>query len=187
MNEIKDEEKKLMKSLHSLHKNKWITIAQKLNCYPVSVQSLMEFNYNRNGELYKKGKWSLKENQKFISALKVYLNTHDLSHKIYVHNVSWIKVRESANLNRSLTDIRQHWKLLRWKLTNFDYLEDNWSKRDSSKLIYALFKSNFDKECHIDWDFIKEKFIKITSFNNLMKNWRISQQFLNLRLKLINK
>jgi hypothetical protein len=127
MNQIKDEERKLMKSLHSLHKNKWTTIAQKLNCYPVSVQSLIGDNYNRNGEPYKKGKWSFKENQKFINALKVYLNTDDLSNKIYVRNVSWTKVRESGNLNRSLTHIRQHWKLLRWKLTNFDYLENNWS------------------------------------------------------------
>jgi hypothetical protein len=62
---------------------------------------------------------------------------------------------------------------LRRRLSNFDQLEDNWSKSDTSKLIYVLFKFNFDNECHIDWDYIKEKFIKITSFNNLMKNWRI--------------
>lgn len=123
---------------------------RKIKLLSASVQSLIEDNYNGNGQLYKKAKWTFKENQNFINALKVYLNTDDLSHKIYVRNISWIKVTELANLNRNLTDIRQHWKLLRWKLTNFDYLEDNWSKRDSSKLIYVLFKSNFDKECDID-------------------------------------
>jgi hypothetical protein len=36
-----------------------------------------------------------------------------------------------------------------------------------------LFKSNYDNECDIDWDFIKEKFSNICSFNNLCKNWQI--------------
>ena len=44
---------------------------------------------------------------------------------------------------------------------------------DTSKLIYCLFKLNYSNESDIDWDLIKDKFSKITSFNNLLKNWRI--------------
>jgi len=43
----------------------------------------------------------------------------------------------------------------------------------NGSIIYCLYKYNFDNELDIDWDLIKEKFEKITSFNNLMKNWRI--------------
>jgi hypothetical protein len=174
LNHMNDEERKLMKNLYSIHRNKWTTIAEKINCYPYCVNSEILLNYNNNGELFKKGEWSSKEDKKLIKALKIVLNNNDLSNQIYTKNISWIKVRELANLNRSLYDCRKHWmRRLRWRLSNFDQLENNWSKRDFSKLIYVLFKSNFDNECHIDWDFIKEKFIKITSFNNLMKNWRI--------------
>jgi hypothetical protein len=102
------------------------------------------------------------------------INTNDLSHQIYAKNIPWVEIKNLVNLNTSFIDLRHQWmRRLRCKLSNFDQLEDNWSKRDTSKLIYVLFKFNFDNECHIDWDYIKEKFIKITSFNNLMKNWRI--------------
>ncbi len=69
---------------------------------------------------------------------------------------------------------RHHWVgNLRWKVANMDQMCDNWSKSDSSKLIYCLFKYNFNEELDIDWDFIKEKFSNISSFNNLLKNWRL--------------
>jgi hypothetical protein len=174
LNDIKDEERKLMKKLHSIHKNKWTKIALKLNCYPQCVKSQILHNYNSNGEPFKKGEWSLKEDKMLIKGIQKVLSTNHLSDKIYAKNISYNKIRNFVKLNRSERDLRHRWtRRFRWKLSNFDQLEDNWSKSDTSKLIYVLFKFNFDNECHIDWDFIKEKFIKIKSFNNLMKNWRI--------------
>jgi hypothetical protein len=174
LKDMSDSERKLMKSLYSIHNNKWTTIAEKINCYPKCVVSQIIINYNSNGEPYLKGKWSKNEDKKFIKAMKLVLNTNDLSDKIYTKNIPFKKIRDLANLNRSLIHCQHQWmRRIRWTLSNFDQFEDKWSKRDSSKLIYVLFKSNFDNECDIDWDYIKEKFIKITSFNNLMKNWRI--------------
>jgi len=138
------------------------------------VTVIMNENYNSRGKLYRKGVWSLREDKKLIKAIKKVLNTEDLSNELYNNNISWVTVRDMSGLNRSPVDLRHRWrKKLRWRSTNLDQLMDNWTKSDSSKLIYILFKSDFDDEYDIDWDFIKEKFVNVISFNNLMKNWRI--------------
>ena len=172
--QLSEYEGKQIKSLYSIHGNKWSKIAFKLNCYPKTVEMDCLNNYNSKGEPYRRDKWSANEDKQLLNAMKSVLNTDDLTQHIFTKNIPYIKIKELSKLNRCVRDIDHHWKRhLRWSLTNFTQLEDNWAKSDSSKLIYCLYKYNFDNELDIDWDLIKEKFEKISSFNNLMKNWRI--------------
>ncbi len=174
LNDISNEEKNQLKQLHKHFGNKWTKIGEKFHLYPQTIQRFIVEKYNKNGEPFNSNDWSRKEDKKLIKAIEQVLGTNELKDKIFVTNISWIKVQKISGLNRSGSQCFNHWnRKLKWKLANFDLLEDNWSKSDSSKLIYVLFKSNFDDECHIDWDYIKEKFINITSFNNLIRNWRI--------------
>ena len=109
-----------------------------------------------------------------IEGLKIYFNTNDLSKHIFDKNIQMKKILETIEINRCDRHCWSYWKNnLRWRMVNFNHLEDNWSKSDTSRLIYCLFKLNYSNESDIDWDLIKDKFSKITSFNNLMKNWRI--------------
>ena len=172
--QMSEYEIKQIKNLYSMHRNKWSRIAFKLNCYPYFVQNHYTNNYNSNGEPYKTGKWSADEDKQLLNAMKFVLNTDDLTQHIFAKNIPFTRIRDLAKLNRSKPNLALHWlRQLRWSLANFTQLEDKWCKSDSSKLIYCLFKYNFDNELDIDWDLIKEKFEKISSFNNLMKNWRI--------------
>ncbi len=157
--------------MHKQFGNKWTKIGEKFHLYPKTIQRFIVEKYNKNGEPFNSNDWSREEDKKLIEAIEQVLGTDGLKDKIFVKNISWIKVQEISGLNRSVSQCFNHWtRKLRWKLANFDLLEDNWSKSDSSKLIYVLFKLNFDNECDIDWDYIKEKFINTTSFNNLIRN-----------------
>ena len=176
LHQLNENDKQLIKTLHfnTSLKGKWTQIAEKINCYPLCVQTVIVWKYNCEGQPYNKGKWSSDEEKRFLKAMKTVLNTNDLTQHIFTKNIPYIKIRDLSEINRSIIECRKYWtRHLRWKVANFDQFEDKWSKSDSSKLIYCLFKSNFENECHIDWDFIKEKFSNISSFNNLMKNWRI--------------
>ena len=167
-------EKNLMWKLRFENNMKWIQIAEKLNCDPHSVHIFIDDNYNSEGQTFNKGMWSEDENQKFLNAMKVVLNTDDLTQHIFKKKIPITKVRDLAQINRSIFNCWNHWKdSLRWKIANFDQMTDNWSKRDSSKLIYCLRKFDFKNELNIDWDFIKQKFSNICSFNNLKRNWQI--------------
>ena len=172
--QLTEYEIKQIRNLYAIHRSKWSKIAFKLNSNPFTVQTHYINNYNSYGEPYKRGKWSADEDKRLLNAMKSVLNTDDLTQHIFAKKIPFTKIRDSVKLNRSEYDLKNHWKDgLRWKLTNFTQLEDKWKKTDSSKLIYCLYKYNFDNELDIDWDLIKEKFEKISSFNNLMKNWRI--------------
>ena len=173
-NQMSENEIKQIKDLYSIHGSKWSEIAFKLNAYPYCVQMHYIKNYNSNGEPYKRGKWSADEDKQLLNAMKSVLNIDDLTQHIFAKKIPFTKIRDLVKLNRSEYDLKNHWKYsLRWKLANFKQLEDKWKKTDSSKLIYCLYKYDFNNELDIDWDLIKEKFEKISSFNNLMKNWRI--------------
>ncbi len=89
LKDMSDSEK-LIKNLHSIHKNKWTKIALKCHFYPFCVMSEIVYNYNSNGEPYNKGQWSRKENKKLLKGIKLALNTNHLSHKIYAKNIPWI-------------------------------------------------------------------------------------------------
>ena len=149
-------------------------IANIMNCIPNCVLADICYNFNELGQPFDKGKWSSDEDKVSIDGLKKYFKTDDLSKHIFDSNIKYKSMLKLINLNRHGTYCRSRWmQCLRWKIANYDQFEDNWSKSDASKLIYCLFKLNFSDESDIDWDLIKDKFSKITSFNNLMKNWRI--------------
>ena len=176
LRELSETDKQSVKTLYfnTSLKGKWTQIAEKVNCNPRDVEPEIKQNYNCEGQPYNRGKWSLTEDKQILNAFKSVLKTDDLTQHIFTKNIPYIKIRDLSEINRSHFSCKERWKkVLRWKVANFDQFEDKWSKSDSSKLIYCLFKSNFENECHIDWDFIKEKFSNISSFNNLMKNWRI--------------
>ena len=145
-----------------------------LNCTHNCVSNDIFNNFNDQGELFNKGKWSSDEETTLIEALKKYFNTNDLSQHIFNINIKYKSMLDQVNINRSGIDCRSHWlRSLRWKIANYDQFEDKFTRIDTSKLIYCLFKLNYSNESDIDWDFIKDKFSNISSFNNLMKNWRI--------------
>ena len=173
--DITQDDKIIMKNLYFNNKIKsWNLIAEKLNCSSICVRLEINQNYNENGELYDKGRWSSAEERILLDGMKAYLNTNDLSKHVFDKNIKYVELSKNLTINRPAHDIRMHWKdCLRWKVAYFNQLEDNWSKSDAIKLIYCLFRLNYSNESDIDWDLIKDKFSKITSFNNLMKNWRI--------------
>ena len=114
------------------------------------------------------------EERLLLDAMKAYFNTNDLSKHIFDQNIQIKQIVAKININRCDRDCWNYWKNnLRWKVANFNQFEDHFGRNDISKLIYCLFKLNYSNESDIDWDLIKDKFSKITSFNNLMKNWRI--------------
>ena len=175
LNEMSESDRQLIKTLNdTIYKKKWTKIVEKINCYPKCVECEITFNYNENGEPFNKGKWSSEEEKNICKAMKTVLNTNDLTQHLLTKNIPFTQILNSSPVNQSPRDALKNWKRnLRWKIANFNQLLDNWSKSDASKLIYCLFKCNFDNECDIYWNFIKKKFSNISSFNNLMKNWRI--------------
>ncbi|XP_054154589.1 cyclin-D-binding Myb-like transcription factor 1 [Oppia nitens] len=166
-----------VKSLHSVYGNKWTEIGERVTSTPNSVYCYFRLNFNKNGEPFDTGKWTLDEDLRLLAAFKRVLNTDDLKQHIYTKQLPFKQIGDLAEINRSLTQIEKHWhQYLRWQLAQWDQLVDSWSQTDTARLIYCLFKYNFTDESDIDWDIIKEKFANISSFNSLMRNWRLISQ-----------
>ncbi|XP_054166188.1 cyclin-D-binding Myb-like transcription factor 1 [Oppia nitens] len=138
-----------MKHYYLIFGKKWTQIAEKLMCYPATIMEHYKINYNKNGEPYDMGNWSVDEDKQLLDAMR---------------RVSYYQ-------------IRNHWLAkLRWSIAQWNRLEDSWTQKDTARLIYCLFKYEFTDELAIDWDVIKERFANISSFNALMRNWRLIKQ-----------
>ena len=163
-------------SLRFQQKLSYNEIANQVNCNPENLKSLIHITYNDRGEPYDRKNWSSDQYNRFLDAMKVVLNTDDLTQHIYDKNIPYKTIRDLAQINRSETDCRVYWKhTFRWKVVQLKVgqMAHNWSKKDSSRLIYFLWKFDFKNESNIDWDFIKQKFSNICPLNDLMSNWRL--------------
>ncbi|XP_054166192.1 transcription termination factor 1-like [Oppia nitens] len=177
INDLSDDVVNSIKHYHSIYGAKWTKIAEKFMCYPLTLKWYYSNNFNKNGEPYDKGKWSIDEDKQLLDAMRRVLNTDDLKQHIYTKQLPFSQIRDLSGLNRNENMISKRWRRhIRWQLAQWDQLEDSWSKRDTARLIYCLFKYEFTDESAIDWDEIKEKFANISSFNALMKNWRLIKQ-----------
>ena len=56
--DLTDNEKNLMRNLYRIFKEKWSVIAEKINCNPKCVHPNVIYYFDKNGEPYKKGRWS---------------------------------------------------------------------------------------------------------------------------------
>jgi hypothetical protein len=108
LNDISNEEKKQLKQLHKEFRNKWTKIGEKFHLYPQTIQRFIVENYNKNGEPFNRNVWSREEDKKLIKAIEKVLGI-DLKDKIFVKNISWIKVQEISGLNRSGSQCFNHW------------------------------------------------------------------------------
>ncbi|XP_054155963.1 cyclin-D-binding Myb-like transcription factor 1 [Oppia nitens] len=177
MIDLSDEEMDNILQLRRQYGRKWAKIAEKYMCLPSSVTTYYDFYYNSNGEPYDKGKWTLDEDRRMLTAMRQVLNTDDLKQYVFTKNIPFKLVRDLSKINRCLVSVAQRWhKQLRWSLAQWDQLEDQWTHKDTAQLIYCLFRYDFTDESAIDWDVIKEKFLNISSFNALMRNWRLIKQ-----------
>ncbi|XP_054166189.1 cyclin-D-binding Myb-like transcription factor 1 [Oppia nitens] len=166
-----------MKHYYLIFGKKWTKIAENFMCYPDTLKEHYRLNYNKNGEPYDMGNWSLDEDKQLLDAMRRVLNTDDLKQHIYTKQLPFNQIIDEIDINRSYYQIRNHWLgKLRWSIAQWDQLEDSWTQKDTARLIYCLFKYEFTDESTIDWDEIKEKFVNISSFNSLMKNWRLIKQ-----------
>ncbi|XP_054155962.1 cyclin-D-binding Myb-like transcription factor 1 [Oppia nitens] len=175
--ELSDEIKVQLKQLLSLYGRKWSKISEKFMCNPQSLQVYYDTNYDKNGEPYDRGKWSIDEDRRLLSSMKRVLNTDDLKQHVFTKNIPYKQIKELAEINRSEFIVANRWyKHLRWSVAQWDQLEDQWTHKDTARLIYCLIRYDFTDESDIDWDVIKEKFANISSFNALMRNWRLIKQ-----------
>ncbi|XP_054156000.1 transcription termination factor 1-like [Oppia nitens] len=166
-----------IKQLHTLYGNKWSKIGEKFMCTPYAISNYYHRSFNKNGEPYDKGKWSPDENKRLLDAMRRVLNTDDLKQYVFTKNIPYNEIKELAEINRSSTHVALHWyQQLRWSVAQWYQLEDHWTHKDCARLVYCLFRYNFTDESDIDWDIIKEKFANISSFNALMRNWRLIKQ-----------
>ncbi len=77
----------------------------------------------KNEEPFDSNDWSREEDKKLIEAIEKVLGTNDLKDKLFVNNISWIKVQKISGLNRNGSQSFNHWnRKLKWKLANFDLL-----------------------------------------------------------------
>ncbi|XP_054155964.1 cyclin-D-binding Myb-like transcription factor 1 [Oppia nitens] len=177
MCELSADEKDNILELRRLYGRKWAKISEKYQCYPSSVTTYYDTYYDKNGEPYDTGKWTPDENRRLLAAMKQWLNTDDLSQHIFTKRIPYKQIKQLAEINRSEFTVAQHWYYrLRWSVAQWDQLEDQWTHKDTAQLIYCLFRYDFTDESAIDWDVIKEKFANISSFNALMRNWRLIKQ-----------
>ncbi|XP_054166191.1 transcription termination factor 1-like [Oppia nitens] len=177
LKDLSDDDVNSIRHYHSIYGAKWTKISEKFMSYPMSLKIYYKNNFNKNGEPFDKGKWSPDETKQLLDAMRRVLNTDDLKQHIYTKSIPFNQIVDEIDINRSYYQIHSHWLAkLRWSIAQWDQLEDSWTQKDTARLIYCLFKYDFTDELAIDWDEIKEKFANISSFNALMKNWRLIKQ-----------
>ncbi|XP_054155997.1 cyclin-D-binding Myb-like transcription factor 1 [Oppia nitens] len=177
ISQLSDADKIDVNRLPLVYGRKWAKIAEKYQCNPSSLSTYYITYYDSNGEPYYRGKWTPDEDRRLLAAMRRVLNTDDLRQHIFTKNIPYKQIRDLAEINRSEIIVANRWYTnLRWFIAQWDQLEDQWTHKDSARLVYCLFRYNFTDESDIDWDVIKEKFANISSFNALMRNWRLIKQ-----------
>ncbi|XP_054156980.1 uncharacterized protein LOC128955340 [Oppia nitens] len=168
---LTDEDRQHILDMHS-NGMKISDIAYRIFCEPKTVTEIIRNNVNTTtGDKLVK-RWNDSENKRFIKTIKEVMKEDNINEYNY-NDIPWGKVAHKMK-NRSITQCRNHFKSrIIYLMLNpdFDGIK-NWSLLETKRLIYGLYKENYENECDIDWDYFKEKFSHVSIFGEICRNWR---------------